>query len=34
MREALRDYRLFVGARRVEWSPGFEAAGRLFGRGG
>ncbi|HET7677183.1 MAG TPA: crosslink repair DNA glycosylase YcaQ family protein [Candidatus Limnocylindrales bacterium] len=33
MRRALTAYRRFADARRVEWAPGLEAAGRLFGSG-
>jgi uncharacterized protein len=31
MREALRDYKRFIGAKSVEWSPATRSAGRLFG---
>ncbi len=31
MRDALRDYAGFVGARRIEWLPATGGAGRLFG---
>jgi uncharacterized protein YcaQ len=31
MREALRDYSAFVGAKRIEWLPATGGAGRLFG---
>ncbi len=31
MREALRDYAAFVGAKRIEWLPASGGAGRLFG---
>jgi uncharacterized protein YcaQ len=31
MREAMRDYAAFVGAKRIEWLPATGGAGRLFG---
>ena len=31
MRRALRDYRAFVGAKRLEWAPATGSAARLFG---
>ena len=31
MRRALRDYRAFVGAKRLEWGPATRSAARLFG---